>query len=235
MVSTSFWSDHYVADLDPTEKLLFLYLLTCERSTLAGVYELPLKVMAVESGIETEMVRKVLLRFEGDDKVKFQEGWVAIKNFLKHHEHGSPTVRKGIDDAVLAAPAWAKEFIGKGIDTLTPSSLSFTSSSVSAKAPIEVVKIPKEGTEKRESTAKYPDAKKVFRIFPHYPRTWDVNTTFLRAAQSLYEERGIEELTELYDWYKKNRRRDYCPQFDDPNEWLKKYEAVNRFFDKTNT
>ncbi len=237
MVSTSFWSDHYVADLDPVEKLLFLYLLTCERSTLAGVYELPVKMMAVETGIETEMVKKILGRFEEDDKVKYQEGWVAIKNFLKHHEHGSPTVRKGIDEAVKSAPEWAKTFIGKGTDTLSPSSSSFASSSVSAEAAqiIETKTVP-EGKEKRESTAKYPNAKEVFRLFKGYvPALWDRNTTFLVAAQSLYETKGMEELTELMNWYKKNRTRDFCPQFDDPNEWAKKYQMVDRFFDKINS
>ncbi len=232
MVSTGFWSDHYVADLDPVEKLLFLYLLTCERSTLAGVYELPLKVMAVEAGIETEMVRKILGRFEEDEKVKYQEGWVAIKNFLKHHEHGSPTVRKGIDEAIKSAPEWAKGFIGKGIDTLSPSSLASSSSSVSAE-PQEVFIKEEEERSNGFRPAKYPNAKEVFRLFKSYsPILWDRNTTFLRAAQSLYEDKGIEELTEQMKWYEKNRKRDFCPQFDDPLEWANKYASIDRFFDK---
>lgn len=131
MVSTAFWSDNYVANLDPVEKLLFLYLLTNERSTLAGIYELPIKIMAVETGIDVFMVEKILGRFEDEEKIKYHDGWVAVKNFLKHHEHGSPTVQKGINDAIKSAPEWAREFVGKGIDTLSPSASALSSSSAS--------------------------------------------------------------------------------------------------------
>ena len=238
LVSTSFWSDHYIADLDPTEKLLFLYLLTSERSTLAGVYELPLKTMAVETGIETEMVRKILSRFEEDGKVKYEAGWVAIKNFLKHHEHGSPTVQKGISDAVQKAPDWAKEFIGKGIDTLSPSSSSLSFSSVSPAKPEEVKDIPigKDTETKRGfAPAKYPNAKEVFRIFGDYPKIWEKNTQFCLSAQWLYEEKGMEELTEQYSWWEKHKTEQFCPKFYNPIEWVEKYQKISDYFDKINS
>lgn len=86
---------------------------------------------------------------------------------------------------------------------------------------------------KREPTAKYPNAKQVFKLFPAYvPALWDKNTTFLIAGQSLHDTKGMEELTEMMEWYQKNRHREFCPQFDDPNECLKKYEPMSRFFDK---
>lgn len=216
-----------MADLDPTEKLLFLYLLTCERSTLAGVYELPVKTMAVETGIESEMVRKILSRFEEDDKVKYEEGWVAIKNFLKHHEHGSPTVRKGIDDAVEKAPSWAKDFIGKGIDTLSPSSSSLSSTSVYE------VKESLEENPRKQSSAKYPNAKEVFALFPAYKKIWDVNTQFCTNAQWLYEEKGIEELTELFEWYAKHKGDQFCPKFYDPMELVEKYPKLEDYLERT--
>ena len=71
MINTRFWNDDYASNLDPTEKLVFLYLLTNDRSTLAGIYELPKKIMAVETGIETEMVAKILSRFEDDGKINY--------------------------------------------------------------------------------------------------------------------------------------------------------------------
>ena len=60
-IHTKFWSDDWISRLDPVEKLLFIYLLTNERTNICGVYELPLKFMAVETGIEKDMVEKILI------------------------------------------------------------------------------------------------------------------------------------------------------------------------------
>ncbi len=103
--------------------------------------------------------------------------------------------------------------------------------SVANAPPIE--RVSEDERPKRMPIAKYPDAKKVFRLFPVYvPALWDEHTTFLKAAQILHDTKGMEELTEMMAWYQKNRHREFCPQFDDPNECLKKYEPMSRFFDK---
>jgi hypothetical protein len=61
-INTKFWRDSYIEDLDPTEKLLFLYLLTNPDTNICGVYELPLKIIAADTGIDKEMVKKLLNR-----------------------------------------------------------------------------------------------------------------------------------------------------------------------------
>lgn len=233
MVSTSFWSDHYVADLDPTEKLLFLHLLTNERSTLAGIYELPVKMMAVETGIESEMIRKILGRFEEDGKVKFENGWVAIKNFLKHHEHGSPTVKKGIDEAIKAAPGWAREFVGKGIDTLTPSSSSLAFSSIGANTP-EYDVVPEKDEEKTVSSRKpkYPNAKQVFALWGKYPKNWDLNSTQQKAAENLFEEQGLEDIKEALDFYEKHQEDEWCPKINSPYDLDAKWKKLEDHLDR---
>lgn len=230
MVSTSFWSDHYVSDLDPTEKLLFLYLLTNERSTLAGVYELPIKMMAVETGIDVFMVEKILSRFEDEGKVKYQTGWVAIKNFLKHHEHGSPTVKKGIEDAIKAAPDWARTFVGKGIDTLTPSSSSLSSASISA---------PREEVFEEDENAKPKREKKdtsylqVYELFyKKWPAAWRSDKTQIQAAKNLLEERGLEEVKNALKWYADLKHLDFCPDVSTPwgldSKWIKFEKFVEK-------
>lgn len=187
MLSTSFWNDGYTANLDPTEKLLFIYLLTNERSTLAGVYQLPIKIMAVETGIDTEMVRKILARFEDEEKISMKDGWVAIRNFSKHHPAGSPTVQKGIEDALREAPEWARRYV-KGIDTLSPSASA--SAFKAAETPVlEVKDIPigKEERPKKESRAKYPNAPKAIKWFKKTDPAWLVNTTELKCLEIIYD------------------------------------------------
>jgi hypothetical protein len=125
LVNTKFWSDGWVVNLDPIEKLLFLYLLTNERTNICGVYELPIKYMAVETGIDKDMVEKVLKRFTKDKKIYFIKGWVVIKNFIKNQNQGSPKVKAGIEAELSKIPAEIlskiKELdtLSNGIDTLS--------------------------------------------------------------------------------------------------------------------
>jgi len=96
-IDTKIWSDTWISDLDPIEKLLFFYILTNERTNIAGIYELPLKIMAVETGIEIETIKRVLNRFEKDKKVIYLNGWIGIKNFIKHQDIKNEKILKGIN------------------------------------------------------------------------------------------------------------------------------------------
>lgn len=117
-VNTKIWSDSYFLKLDPTEKLLFLYLLTNEKTNICGIYELPLKIMSTETGIEKEMIENILKRFEISGKIKYVNEWVALKNFIKHQDQGSPTVKKGIANELKKAPELLITWVLEGMDTL---------------------------------------------------------------------------------------------------------------------
>ena len=103
-INTKFWSDNWVSNLDPIEKLLFLYLICNERTNIAGIYELPLKYMSVETGIEKEMIVKILSRFQKDNKVLTHNGWVFIKNFQKHQDISNEKIKKGIEVVIKQIP-----------------------------------------------------------------------------------------------------------------------------------
>jgi hypothetical protein len=93
-INTKFWNDVYVSDLDPIEKLLFIYFLTNEHTNISGIYEMPLKVMSVETGIELSMINKIIPRLK--DRIVYESGKVVIKNFIKHQETKSLQVKIGI-------------------------------------------------------------------------------------------------------------------------------------------
>lgn len=95
-LDTKFWSDGYVSKLDPVEKLLFVYLMTNERTNLAGIYELPPKYMAVETGIEISMLENMLSRFERDGKMVRFEGYVRMTNTIKHQNLNNANIRSGV-------------------------------------------------------------------------------------------------------------------------------------------
>ena len=112
IVNTKFWTDTYILDeLNPVDKLLFLYLITNPYTDISGVYELPLKVMAVETGIDRDNIEKTILpRFERDGKILYRGGWVAIKNFQKHQTL-NPKVQAGMKEGLNKAPEELRLFI----------------------------------------------------------------------------------------------------------------------------
>jgi hypothetical protein len=118
LVDTRFWEDSYSSNLDPSEKLLFLYCLTNSATNICGVYEIPIKRIAADTGFDRDMVIKILDRFSKDKKIFYIDGWLIIKNFEKYQNQGSPQVVKGIANGKALIP---KEILEKieGIDTLS--------------------------------------------------------------------------------------------------------------------
>ena len=95
-LNTKFWDDNYIIEKDPIEKLLFLYLLTNTLTNIIGIYEISINRIAFDTGIDKDMVIKILERFEIDDKAKYKNGWIALKNFTKHQKN-NPKINKGIE------------------------------------------------------------------------------------------------------------------------------------------
>ena len=110
--NTSFWKDNYIVDLDPTEKLLFNYLFTNAKANIAGVYEIHHREIAFDTGIDKDMVIKLIGRFEKDSKLLYIDGWVILVNALKHQKL-NPNIVTGIKTQFEALPEGIK---GKVLD-----------------------------------------------------------------------------------------------------------------------
>lgn len=113
MIDTRFWSDGYVIDLDPSEKLLFIYLFTNSKTDICGAYEAPSKLIALETGIDREMVEKMLDRFERDRKIVRSGAWVYIVNF-KRHQRWNKSMEEGARRSLEEIP----QELAKKIDAL---------------------------------------------------------------------------------------------------------------------
>lgn len=120
--NTRFWEDNYVSDLDPIEKLIFIYAITTHRVSLCGIYEVPIKAMALETGIDREMIPKILTRLAKDNKLVYEDGWMCIVNYPKHQNYNKTTMVKAISREIEQIPPYLlKKFIEYGypIDTLS--------------------------------------------------------------------------------------------------------------------
>jgi hypothetical protein len=119
---TRFWQDSYVCDLDPSEKLIFIYALTSPYLGLTGIYEVPLKYIAVETGIEKDMVAKILKRFQEDKKIIYHEGWLCVVKYPRYQSFKGEPLLKAVNKEISAIPKDILDyFIGYGypIDTLS--------------------------------------------------------------------------------------------------------------------
>jgi hypothetical protein len=112
-VSSNFWKDNYITDLDPSEKLVFLYLLTNPQANIAGVYELTIREMAFDTGYDKDMIVKILGRFERDDKIIHKKGWIVMKNWIKHQSL-NPNMKTGVEKILDSLPKWLLEELESG-------------------------------------------------------------------------------------------------------------------------
>lgn len=102
-LSTSFWSDPFIEDCSVSEKLLFIYLITNEKTNMLGIYESSIKKISFETGINRAEVQKALKRFEKVGKVKYSDNFVILVNFLKH-QHFNTNMKKSALEVYLNLP-----------------------------------------------------------------------------------------------------------------------------------
>lgn len=117
MIKDSFWTDSYISNLDPIEKLLFVYLLTNPLCNIAGIYEIQLRRIAFDTGIDKDMLEKLISRLVEDGKLLVIDDWVVIINHAKHQSYKNPNVSKGIQRIIEELPEKVKAL--KGFERLT--------------------------------------------------------------------------------------------------------------------
>jgi len=86
-IHVSFWQDTFVLDLTPEEKYFYLYLMTNSKTSQCGVYELPVKVMELETGYNRETVEKLLNRFIDYGKIRYSHDTkeILLINWYKYN------------------------------------------------------------------------------------------------------------------------------------------------------
>lgn len=96
-VSTAFWSDPVVEELNNNEKLLFLYLITNDKTNMLGIFESTVKKMSFETGIKKDEVIKALKHFEKLKKIKYINNYVILINFMRHQNYNTNMKKSAID------------------------------------------------------------------------------------------------------------------------------------------
>lgn len=86
-INTSIWTDTWFEGLEPEEKLLFIYLITNDKTNMLGVYETSLRKVSFETGILLKNVEKYISKFEKEGKVRYASNRIILLKFLKHQNY----------------------------------------------------------------------------------------------------------------------------------------------------
>ena len=119
-IHNQIWKDSWFLKLEPNLKLLFIYLFSNERSELSGVYELPMEVIAFETGLSEEAIEEGLRSFEASGKVAydFETSYVWVRKLLHYNARntGSVKIRRHLErlmedlsDACPYKAGWLEE------------------------------------------------------------------------------------------------------------------------------
>lgn len=221
MVNTRFWEDNYTSNLDPIEKLLFLYFLTNTSTNICGIYEMQLRKVAVETGIDKEMVEKILKRFTNDNKIFYVDGWVGIKNFIKHQNHKSPQVQKGIERELEEIPENVKKMV-----------LLSESDTISIPYTYPIApNLTKPNLTKPNAKARFDilgaEVLKAFETIDAKNKTYYNNKTQRGACDFLLKEYGMEEIMKRISVLEKTNKLPYFPKITCPNDLKEKWVKLN--------
>ena len=116
-MNTEFWDDGYIRKLKIDEKFLYLYLLTNPLTNICGIYEITTERMAFDTGIEENRVIEILRTFSKGKKLRYAQGHIAIRKFIKHQAKNSK-IRIGIETLLKEAPKPLAEWVeGYAIDS----------------------------------------------------------------------------------------------------------------------
>lgn len=106
-INTHFWKDRYIRTLNPSEKILFLYLLTNEAAGLSGCYEIVVEQISLDTGLQLKKVTDGLEKLQKDSKIIFKDDWMVLLNFLRHQKlNANMGIAAGKE--LANAPEWLK-------------------------------------------------------------------------------------------------------------------------------
>lgn len=87
-VLSAIWSDPDFEEYSKDQKLIFLYLITTEKTTESGVYAVTPKAISSETGIPVSTVKEVLGNGFKNISYDFENSCVFVHSFLRYNGRG---------------------------------------------------------------------------------------------------------------------------------------------------
>jgi len=150
-IHTEIWSDPWFELLDPSDKLLFIYLFSNKRSTLAGIYDISLRQIAFDTGLDQAYIIDALDRFGQENKAHYDDGTIWIPKMMERNTLNlrSPKVQANIRTTFLTA----------SVGTLLTKAISYYNRIICPKYGIDTVSIPYlQNKTKQNTTQQYTES-----------------------------------------------------------------------------
>jgi len=119
---TRFWSDEFVVSLDRTTRYIFNFLITNEKVSITGYYEMSdrdIKYFAQVDQSELDKAKEVLSK---NNKVLFYKGWIRLVNADKYNSYNGEKLQVARAKELSYVPKELIEGVG-GIDTSIDTSI----------------------------------------------------------------------------------------------------------------
>lgn len=116
------WRDDWFSELDVEAKLLWLYLITNQATSVSGIYQLPRKFISLETGIPVERIDQIMTEFKAAGKIDFDGSVIWVCKMREYQANDSPKVASRIARDIDTIPdcrvkgIYAKKY---GMDTVS--------------------------------------------------------------------------------------------------------------------
>jgi DnaD/phage-associated family protein len=102
-IHTRIWTDSWFSELEPDAKLVFIYLFSNPNASICGIYEMPKRNIALDTGLSLDRVSEILDVFSGAGRVRWEKGIVWVLNLQKYNDAGgSPKLQARIAKELVA-------------------------------------------------------------------------------------------------------------------------------------
>ncbi len=112
-VHISYWQDSFMLERTPEEKFFYIYLLTNSKTTQLGIYELPKKIIELETGYNHDTIEKLISKFEEYKKIQYSKrtNEVFLMNWIKHNPINNVNIFKCVSKEITEVKE--KDFLGE--------------------------------------------------------------------------------------------------------------------------
>ena len=95
-INTRIWDDSWFSELPTEEKILWIYLITNQRTNMLGVYEISERKIAFDTNIPLERIRNAFKGFETLKKAKYNNGYVILFNWVKNQAYNPNMIKSAL-------------------------------------------------------------------------------------------------------------------------------------------
>lgn len=113
-IKTHFWNDTFIGELEPEEKLLYIYLITNPLTNMLGVYEIQIRRICFDTKLSLETVTEGLETLKKDKKADYVDGYIILANFVRNQNYNTNMLKSAVSDmeelplSVLKTPIFGR-------------------------------------------------------------------------------------------------------------------------------